>query len=155
MTDIEKIDKLINHSRAVQNNAIVLGKKIIEKGDLVFGKMLIINVMAHDISKFKGSEWDDLHKDAEKDDLKDAIYQHNSTNLHHPEAWNGVHAMPDIYIAEFCCDTLARAQELASDYLDWLSNDAAKRYNFTTKSQFYKKVVRYYNLIVDNPFKKV
>ena len=154
MTDIEKIDKLINHIRNVQDNALILGKKLIEKGDTLLGKRLIINSMSHDLSKFSGIEFDNLHKEAEKDDLKEAIYQHNSTNLHHPEASNGVANMDEVFICEFTCDTLARAQELASDYLDWLSNDAAKRYNFTTKSQFYKKVVKYYNLIIDNPFKK-
>jgi hypothetical protein len=153
MTDIEKIDKLISHIRLVQNNAIILGKKMIEKGEVLFGKMLIVNAMQHDLSKFSGLEWEDLHKEAEKEDLKDAIFQHQSTNPHHPEFWGSHDNIPDIFIAEFTCDTLARAQELASDYLNWLTNDAAKKYNFTTKSKFYKKVIKYYNLIIENPFK--
>jgi len=154
MNDIEKIDKLITHIQAVQNNAIILGKKLIEKGDVGFGKMLIVNSLSHDASKFFGLEYENLHKDAEKEDLKDAIFQHQSTNTHHVEFWQSHDKVPDIFIAEFCCDTLARAQELASDYLDWLTNEANKRYNCTNKSQFYKKVVKYYNLIIDNPFKK-
>jgi hypothetical protein len=154
MTDIEKIDKLITHIRAVQDNALILGRKLIEKGDVAFGKTLIVNSMSHDLTKFYGLEYENLHKDAEKEDLKDAIFQHQSSNPHHIEFWQSHDKVPDIFIAEFCCDTLARAQELASDYLNWLANDATKRYNFTTKSQFYKKVIKYYNLIIDNPFKK-
>ena len=154
MTDIEKIDKLISHIRKVQDNALILGKKLIEAGDLINGKMLIVNSMVHDLSKFSGLEYENLHKDAEKEDLKDAIFQHTSVNKHHIEFWGGADNVPDIYLMEFCCDTLARAQELASDYLNWLANDAAKKYNFTTKSKFYKKCVKYYNLIIDNPFKK-
>lgn len=154
MTDIEKIDKLINHIRSVQNNCIILGKKLIEKGDLINGKMLILNSMSHDISKFSGVEWKDLHKDAEKEDLKDAIFQHQSCNPHHPEYWPSINDIPEIYCMEFVCDTLSRSQELAEDYLYWLSNIATKKYNFTTKSKFYKKCLKYYNLIIDNPFKK-
>lgn len=154
MTEIEKIDKLIFHIRNVQDNTIILGKKLILKGEIAMGKMLIVNGLKHDSSKFFGLEWENLHKEAEKDDLKEAIFQHQNTNAHHPEFWGNINNMSDVFIAEFVCDTLARSQELASDYLNWLTNEATKKYNFTTKSQFYKKALKYYNLIIDNPFKK-
>lgn len=155
MTDIEKIDSLIAHIRNVQDNAIILGKRLIERGDVIFGKMLIINVMSHDLSKFSGIEWDNLHKEAGKVDLKEAIHQHNSCNKHHIEFWGSPDSVPDVFVAEFVCDTVSRAQELASDYMKWFSEDAAKRYKFTQKSKFYKKVLFYYNLLIENPFKKI
>lgn len=155
MNDIEKIDKLIAHIRGVQDNCLILGKKLIEKGDFVLGRNLIVNSMSHDLTKFFGVEYEDLHKDAEKDDLKVAIHQHNSSNKHHIEFWGNAEKMEDVFIAEMVCDTVTRSQELAVNYLDWLTKEAPKRYKFSKKGKFLKKALYFYNLLIENPFKDI
>ena len=90
-----KYIKSLNRSKSRKELGVffIEGKRLIESGQIDLGKMLIARGLSHDNSKFFGAEWDNMspiqsiNEDKEKSKLKLAIHHHNSTNLHHPEAW--------------------------------------------------------------------
>jgi hypothetical protein len=85
--------------------------------------------------------------------LKLAIHHHNTTNQHHPENWSGgISDMPDVFLAEFVCDIKARSEEFGTSLRDWIDNEATKKWNFTTDSEVYKKIMKYVNLVCEKPF---
>ena len=120
---------------------------------------LITNVQSHDQSKFRGIEWEYLHddvKETDNDRFLLAWEQHVKTNPHHPEYWAGIENMPDVYIAEFVCDTFSRSSEFGTDYSDWLDNVATKKYNFTKRSVVWKKIKKFKDILLNKPsFDKV
>lgn len=155
--DNEKhLANLIRHITLVQDACKVIGDKLIASGETEFGKALIANSFLHDNSKFYGIEWDYLHKvdqEIPRDKLDLAIHQHITTNKHHPEYWGGIGNMPDIYIAEFVADTYARSSEFGTDYRTWIKDVASKRFNFSLKSNTYKSIKKYTDLLLGKPFK--
>src|SRR5438309_8877509 len=116
LTPEEHLDNLIRHIQLVQGAGLLLGKRLIRRGEADFGRLLIARVFVHDATKFYGVEWKYLHagKDVPEDQLALAIQQHRETNQHHPEYWSGLHRMPDIAVAEMVCDCYARAQEFGT-----------------------------------------
>lgn len=154
MTDSDKIDSLLEHIRNVQNNCVLLGRRLMKHGEVEFGRMLIANGFIHDASKFYGMEWDHLWRDNEdKDSLANSVRQHNRTNPHHPEYWGSIHNMPRIYIAEMVCDWKARSNEFGSSLLDWINGDASKRYNFSQRDEVYEEIMYFFGILCDQPFK--
>ena len=156
---LNKITRLTRHIRNVEDNCVVLGTKIIEQGDIELGHQLIANGMVHDASKFYGIEFENLSsvepcvEETSKLKLKMAIHHHQKTNLHHPEAWaNGIKGMPDVYLAEFCCDSKARSEEFGTDLRNWISETATKRYNFTKDDIVYKRIMEFIDLLCPKPF---
>lgn len=153
MEDIEKIEKIVRHIRNVQENCEVLGKKLIERGEVSLGKQLIANGLVHDNSKLFGIEWEYLDDSAHKDKQEMAIRQHNMTNFHHPEAWSGgVKGMPKLFLAEMVCDVCARASEFGTNVREWIDNSATKKYGFTKRDKVYKEIQKFLNLLLDKPF---
>ena len=107
---LEKLETLIRHIEAVQDNCKRLGRRMIQEGDFEIGKRLIANSMSHDNSKFGSLEWDHLTRSDDDDEMLDAVIQvHNSSNLHHPEYWDGIKNMPRVYVAEMVCDWKTRS----------------------------------------------
>ena len=53
-SDFEKIQDILRHIQNVQANCLLLGKRLIERGDFEIGRQLIANGMIHDNSKFQG-----------------------------------------------------------------------------------------------------
>lgn len=142
-----KIDEILRHIHNVSSNCNLLGKKLIAAGEESFGKALIAHGLIHDNSKFFGIEWDDLNNpDAER--RKPAIQQHQRTNPHHPEYWDSIHKMPDIYVAEMVCDWVARAGELGKDVREFIEKEAMINYAFTTGSEVYGKIEKYLDLLL-------
>lgn len=158
---MEKIRSVARHIRNVEDNCFLLGEKLILQGEIDLGKQLIANGYIHDASKFHGIEFEYLSSGSpiENDSalkLKLAIHHHQTTNKHHPEAWsNGIKSMPDVYLAEFCCDVKARSEEFGTSLRQWIDEAATKKWAFTKDDEIYKRIMRYVDLLCDKPFDSV
>jgi hypothetical protein len=156
-----KVRAIARHIKNVEDNGLVLGTKLIERGDVELGKGVIANCMVHDASKFHGIEFEYLSlnnpiEEGGKLKLKLAVHHHNTTNPHHPEYWsNGIKEMPDVYLAEFCCDIKARSEEFGSSLRDWIDEGATKKWNFTKNDEVYKKIMGYVDLLCEKPFEGI
>ncbi len=155
LTPVEHLDNLVRHIELVRENGLLLGKKLIAKGQPEFGRILIANCFVHDASKFYGIEWEYLHagKDVPEDKLKLAICQHVSTNSHHPEFYGGFEFMPAISIAEMVCDITARAQEFGTGLKDWIDDVFIEKHKINKRDRKYKQMMEYVNLLTENSFK--
>ena len=88
--------------------------------------------------------------------MKLAIQQHNSTNLHHAEAWSGgIKDMPDVYLAELICDIKARSEEFGTSLMDYITTDGIKRWGITEDDDVYKKMIGFINLLCEKPFEQI
>lgn len=135
---------------------MLLGMRLIKKGEEDMGRLLIGNGMIHDHSKFLGIEWDSLWPEAaETGLLAHAIRHHSVTNPHHPEFWGSIHDMPRVYVAEMVCDWKARSNEFGSSLQDWIVNNAMGRYQFSEGDEVYKEIQEFFNLLCEVPFKPV
>ena len=158
---LSKIRSITRHIRNVEDNCLMLGEKSILQGRIDLGKQLIANGFIHDASKFTGIEFEylSLHNPAEENHklkLKLAIHHHNTTNLHHPEAWSGgIKEMPSVYLAEFCCDIKARSEEFGTDLRVWINDYATKKFNFCEEDDVYKEVMMFVNLLCERPFEQI
>ena len=156
------IDGIVRHVQNVQDNCILLGKKLIEQGHIDLGANLIRNGFLHDSSKFIGIEWENMapgvpvQENAAKLKLKMAIHHHNSTNLHHPEAWTmGIKRMPLLYLCECICDWKSRSEEFGTDLRYWIDNSATKRWGFDKSDDVYKKIMEYVDILCLSPFENL
>jgi hypothetical protein len=155
---MEKIRSITRHIRNVQDNCLLLGEKLIDKGEIDCGLKLIANGFQHDISKFGGIEWEHMscgelpNHDGAKLKMKLAIHQHNTTNPHHPEFWHGIKNMPRVYLAEFCCDVKSRSEEFGTSLKEWIDDSATKRWGFTKEDKVYKEIMEFVDLLCDRPF---
>jgi large subunit ribosomal protein L25 len=85
---------ILRHIRNVQDNCILMGERLIERGQIDLGRKLIANGMKHDNSKFYGIEYEYMAptyvtgpaEDTRKMKLRLAIEHHTKTNKHHPKA---------------------------------------------------------------------
>lgn len=159
---LNKITHLTRHIRNVEDNCVLLGTKLIESGEIELGKQLISNGFVHDASKFSGIEFEFLtvgapiEEENAKLKLKLAIHHHQCTNSHHPESWAaGIKDMPDVYLAEFCCDIKARSEEFGTSLMDFIKNTATKKWNFTEEDEIYKKITKFVDLLCNKPFEEV
>lgn len=150
----DKIEDVLSHVQNVQINCKIVAKKCIEDGELDFGRRLIANGQVHDNTKFKGIEWEYLTDESPKTKRDLAVTNHNSQNLHHPEAWGNIHDMPRIYIAEMVCDWKARATEFGSSLREWVDQGAMTRYGYKKSDRVYKDITFFVNLLCDKPFEQ-
>lgn len=156
-----KINSITRHIRNVEDNCILMGTRLIQSGEIELGKQLISNGFVHDVSKFYGIEFENLSVDGmvgeeTKLKLKMAIHHHNSTNLHHPEAWaGGIKSMPSVYLAECVADWKSRSEEFGTALRDWIDNEATKRWRFDKNDDVYKEIVKYVDMICQKPFTNV
>lgn len=156
----ELINKIVRHIQNVQENCIMLGRKLIDKDQEDVGRKLIYNCFQHDVSKFLGMEWEYLTLSSSKKRLNKndrfgltlAVKSHTLSNLHHPEYWGDIHHMPDIYVMEMVCDWKSRSTEFGTSLIDWINKDAAERYKFTKDDEVYKKIIKYVEMLCDTPF---
>lgn len=152
----EHIDNLTRHIHLVRQGCSMLGKRLVQSGREEFGRILIARGFAHDQSKFHGIEWDYLHVGDQVDKIRlaEAIKQHVSTNDHHPEFWGGIENMPEVAVAEMCCDWYARSQEFGKDLREWIKKEAFKKYDFDYRTQTGQWVKLYVNILLKNYFSK-
>lgn len=158
---MNKIRSIARHVRSVEDNCVLLAEKLLDQGKIDLAKKLVANGMVHDASKFSGIEFEylSLNNPSEENNklkLKLAIHHHNSTSPHHPEFWElGIKGMPDVYLAEFCCDIKSRSEEFGTDVRTWINETATKRWNFTKDDEVYKKIMEYVDLLCPVPFREV
>jgi hypothetical protein len=153
INDLEKINVHLRHIKMVESNMQKLAKKMLPI-DREFALKLIQNSRQHDLSKFDEFEFDHLIREEGNDDFDVALAHHQNNNPHHPEYWNGIHHMPDEYIAEMVCDCLARSQEFGTDIKTWFSRIATKRYGYTVKDPVYQRIKYYLGFLLLEKFKR-
>lgn len=158
---MNKIRSLTRHIRNVEDNCLLLGERLIEKGEISLGKQLIANGYVHDASKFYGIEFEYLSTgDASKEEnaklkLKLAVQHHNCTNSHHPEFWGDIKNMPRVSVAEMVSDWKARSEEFGTSLKNWIEEDATKRYNFNSNDDVYKEIMEFTDLLCNKPFENI
>jgi hypothetical protein len=147
---LEKLETLVRHIKAVQENCERLGRRLIHEGKFELGKRLIANSMSHDNSKFGSLEWDHLTRGDEDDEMLDVVIAvHNSSNLHHPEYWDGIKNMPAVHVAEMVCDWKTRSSELGTDLKEWIDRKATKRWKFSQRDAIYKQIMMYVDMLIE------
>jgi hypothetical protein len=156
MTPEKHIDDLARHIGLVREACLRLGKRLIAQGRDVLGRQVIGRGFVHDVSKFRGIEWDNLHTDepVSEEAKALAIGHHRRTNDHHPEYWGGVDNMPEAAVAEMVCDWYARAQEFGTDLRAWLAEDAMPRYAIEEGGRVHRWALAFIDLLLDRPFRQ-
>lgn len=154
-TTEEHLKNLLRHIELVREAGVLLGERLMAKGRVDFGRLLIAKCHIHDASKFYGIEWDYLHigPDVESQNLQRAVTQHVETNDHHPEYWGGISEMPEIAVAEMVCDWYARSQEFGTGLLNWVLTEAVQRYKIDDDSDQNKWIMRFIDLLFERSFK--
>jgi hypothetical protein len=158
---MDKIRALTRHIRNVEDNCLLLGEKLIERGEIDLGRQLIANGYVHDSSKFHGIEFENLsHSSSEntkeenaKLRLRIAVQHHCLTNQHHPEYWNGIKNMPRVAVGEMVADWKARSEEFGTSLRDWIDGEATKRWKFLKDDEVYKTIMDFVDLLCPKPFK--
>lgn len=120
-----------------------------------FGRLLIVRVHEHDLSKFFGVEWQSLHRpkgDVDPTILEQAIKQHRVTNRHHPEYHGGFDKMDEIDVAEFVCDVYARSASFGESVRAWIEDKAVGRYNIDRDGDRYRWLQAFLKLLLEEPF---
>ncbi len=151
----EHLDDLTRHIGLVREACLLLGTRLINRGETDFGRQLIARGHVHDASKFHGIEWQYLHvgPDVPAEMLKLAVHQHVHTNSHHPESWGGIQNMPRIDIAEMVCDTYARGQEMGTNIREWYVKTAVQKYNIDLEGKQWKQINDFLDIVVRSSFK--
>lgn len=152
METTEKIEAVLNHIQNVQRNCYKLGLKLIKVGEMEIGRNLIANGQIHDNSKFKGIEFKHLfHGDPL---LKDVVEHHRAINPHHPEYWGHIFNMPSVYLAEMVCDCAARSAEFGTDIRVWFAGPGAEKYGYKQHDEVWRKIFKYLDMLLEQPFEK-
>lgn len=148
----EKVEKLLRHISNVQEACYLLGKKLIERGEIEFGIQLIAAGQVHDHSKWSGIEFDFLIQGNFNGEAKLAAQHHSRSNHHHFEYWGSPDLIPKIYIAEFVCDIFSRAAEFGTDVREYIKEKALPRYKISPQSKVYKWIKEFLDLLLEKPF---
>ena len=149
---LQKITSIWRHIEEVQKNCFFIAEKLIANGQEELARQLLTNSLIHDQSKFRGIEWEYLNGACDEEKLKLAIHQHNTTNPHHPEYWDGIHSMPEVFVAELVADWKARSSDFGTSLPEWIDNGAAERFKYNKKQIIYKKIMKFTNLLLEKPF---
>lgn len=155
---MKKIRDIAKHIRNVGDNCLILGEKLIEKGEIDLGRQLIANGFIHDSSKFHGIEFEhmapnqQLTEETAKLKLKLAVQHHNRTNSHHPECWSGIKYMPRLAVAEMVCDWKSRSEEFGTALREYIEVTATKRWEFTSEDKVYKEIYEFVDMLCAKPF---
>ena len=150
----EKVDALLRHISNVQEACQLLGERLIDKGEIDLGIKLIANGQVHDHSKWSGAEFEYLVGTGDfNGEAKLMARHHTHTNRHHPEYWGSdMSQMPRIYVAEFCCDIVARANEFGTDVREYVKEKAIPRYGIPPQGKVYKWIKEFLDLLLEKPF---
>jgi len=151
---LKKLDVILRHCENVREACELLGKRLIERGDVEFGIQLIIHGRIHDLSKFDLFERTYLVGNDDAESLKMAIFKHRAANKHHVEFWGDINSVPRIYLAEMVCDFWARSSEQGTDLKDFIKEQVEK-WGISTSSKTYKSIKEFLDLLVDTSFVKL
>ena len=154
----QRVQDLIRHITLVRNACVLMGTRLIERGEIEDGLEIIECGHRHDQSKWRGIERDYLHigPDVDKDRLALAMRQHTATNDHHPEFWaGGIHSMSRAAVAEMVCDWYARSQERGTGLRQWITEQAMSKFHFKPSDSVCKTITEFVDLLLQDPFAKV
>lgn len=165
--DEKHLQDVQDHIENVQKGCKKLSKKLMQELETYeIGFKLLKNSYLHDNSKFSGIEWkylrtSELVRTGDCKDEKDqkkcfqlALEQHVKNNMHHPEYWGGIKFMPPEYLAEMVCDLNARSIEFGTDLREWIKKEVPDRFGASPSSKAYREMMKFVNLLLDQPFKK-
>jgi hypothetical protein len=156
ITATNRLSVLLRHIDNVRDSCLLLGQRLISRGEEEVGRKLIANGYRHDNSKFTGIEWLYLHDDvleSEPELFKAALFQHTHTNPHHPEFWpGGIDTMPREYKGEMVCDWHARSSEFGTDLRDWVKSKATKKFRMNNSGRTYKELKELLDLLLERKF---
>lgn len=153
-----RLKAIVRHITHVQQSCTLLGERLISSGEEQIGHKLIAHGFIHDNSKFHGIEWKYLHEDIKTyapEMFQMALVQHVTSNMHHPEYWDGIENMPRVYLAEMVCDWHARGSEFGTDLRDFIKSHATKRFGFTLQGRVYRDIKNLVDLLLDPSFVKL
>lgn len=153
---LKKIDVILRHTTNVQEACRIIGRKLIERGEIHLGIQLIARSCFHDNSKFSSfMEWNFLFQDENKELLQLAIEQHQSTNPHHLEYWQDTENIPRLYLAELVADTFSRSNEFGENYWDYMKGKFFPKYDIKKNTRVYKIIKEFADLLIEPPFESV
>lgn len=149
---LKRLSIIQRHIGHVMEACDLLGRRLIEIGEINIGLQLIANSYLHDNSKFRGIEFVGMSLPDDKELLKVTIKNHQLTNPHHVQYWGSVHLMPDVYLAELVCDLYARSHEFGTNLREYIDTDFKKNNKLTVRSKIYLKIKFFVDLLLDKPF---
>ena len=152
----EKVDALLRHISNVQEACQLLGRRLIDKGEIDLGIKLIAVGQVHDHSKWDGIEFEYLVGTGDfNGEAKLAARHHAHTNRHHPEYWGlDINQMPRLYVAEMVADWVARSSEFGENVREYIKEKALPRYGIPPQGKVYKWIKEFLDLMLDKPFVK-
>lgn len=153
--DLLHLKSVLRHIENVRDDCLLLGERLIAKGEKELGIELIGLGNIHDYNKIKDQLQfkylrSDLHGTPE---FKMAAQAHITSNPHHPEYWHGIEEMPRMYIAEMVCDWKSRSSEFGNDLRWWIKEKATEKYEFATAGRVYKEIKYFVDILLDPAFK--
>lgn len=160
-TDLEKLSAMaedtIRHKKIVLDNCFLMSKHLMSKGKIELGTQLLKRGCEHDNSKFDTDEFRRLSQILKSrrcfreasmsltvDETK-AIEYHWQHNRHHPEYFDSYEEMTELDILEMICDWFARSIQYETEFLPFVKERQANRFNFGTKK--FDKILKYCILI--------
>lgn len=153
---LKKLELVQRHKENVIKNCDIVGKKLIESGEIQLGLNLIANSYSHDDCKLKSPfQFEYLFQDKDKEMLKLAVQEHNTTCDHHLNFYEDIHAVPVVKIAEIVCDLAARSSEQGSSLKDYLENIYFPKHGIKKNSNLDKQIKKFVNLLLEEKFKKL
>ena len=150
----DTLKDITDHIEKVREIGCELADKLIDEGELELARKLLERVFCHDVSKFSSSFIKAMNS-GDKEEKKLAIDWHRTSERHHLSYFNGdTTEMSTVDLAEFSVDLISRAQEFCTDVRDYLKKFCLDR-DISANSYFCKTVNRFFNLVVDKPFKSI
>ncbi len=153
--DIVHLKSVLRHIENVRDDCLLLGERLITKGEKALGIELIGLGGIHDYSKIKNRvEFDGLRGHLHgTPQFIEAAKCHIHSNPHHPEYWHGIVEMPRLYIAEMVCDWKSRSSEFGNDLRWWIKEKATGKFEFATTGRVYKEIKYFVDILLDPAFK--
>lgn len=152
---LKKLDVIERHLKNVREACDIIGRKMIMAGQIEFGVKLIANSYLHDNNKFAPFEFNYLINNDDKDTLKMAIFEHQTSNPHHPAYWGGIEHCPRIVLGEIVADLYARAIEFGTDLRGYIKEVYCEKHGLSTHCKTYKTIKEFVDLLLEVPFKQL
>jgi hypothetical protein len=153
---LKKIEAIQRHISNVQDACNIIGRKLIERGELILGRQIIADSYLHDNSKLTSfMEWEYLFQEENKELLQLAVREHQSANPHHLEYWKDTENIPRRYLAQLVADTFARSNEFGEGYWEFMKNKFFPKYKIRVNSRLYKIIKEFADLLVEKPFEPI
>lgn len=153
---LKKLELIQRHKENVIKNCDIIGRKLIQSGEIKMGLRLIANSYPHDCPKLTSPlQFNFLFQTDDKELLKLAISEHNTTSDHHPNFYGGIDFMEPVKIAEVVADLAARSAEQGSCLKDYLTEIYYPKYDIKTNSKVDKYIRKFVGLLLDDKFKTI